>query len=535
MNMLVDGYINAMINIKYIKLVCLFFYITFLILCFICSMIITQNLLKHYNASPSFCMIQQKKNILNHNKNFILFLNFLFSQKNMYNYKLKSFSESETLDYGITFKILKNISIKNFEPAWTFQFRNKSLNYFSKMNRPAWSECSFVVNDFSKMIFYSAILKSKNLFKKSIDNNTTDSDTKTAVDLVVDSISIETSFQRELSKHGVIFVNLSSSIKNFPDLISNFLGGIVSNRDNYYAALNSAVFSEGSFVYIPKNLICPLDLSTYFRINGNVIGQFERTLIIAENNSKVSYLEGCTAPFYSTNQLHAAVVELLTFKNAIIKYSTVQNWYPGDVNGIGGIYNFVTKRGLCLGDFSKISWTQVETGSSLTWKYPSVILKGLKSAGEFYSIAITKLLQKADTGSKMIHIGCKTSSKIVSKGLSLENSNNCYRGLVYVHNNSKKSRNNTQCDSILFGQSSSANTYPYIIIKDSSAWLEHEASVAKVEDDQLFFLQQRGLTIEESLNLILGGFCKDVVEELPFEFLTEVNELMNATLFNKIG
>jgi len=294
-------------------------------------------------------------------------------------------------------------------------------------------------------------------------------------------------------------------------------------------------FSEGSFVYIPKNLSCPLDLSTYFRINGNIIGQFERTLIIAEDNSKVSYLEGCTAPSFPTSQLHAAVVELLTFENATIKYSTVQNWYPGDRKGNGGIYNFVTKRGLCLGDFSKISWTQVETGSSLTWKYPSVILKGTRSAGEFYSIAITKLSQQADTGSKMIHIGNKTSSKIISKGLSLENSKNCYRGLVYVHNNSKKSRNNTQCDSILFGQTSSANTYPYIIIKDSSAWLEHEASIAKIEEEQLFFLQQRGLGIDESLNLILGGFCKDVVEELPFEFLTEVNELMSSTIASKVG
>jgi len=502
---------------------------------------IVNNLLKPCFTTRNNCKIQKKLkhikyiNNIKNEKKFRIFLSYLFSQKNVYNYKLKSFTESETLDYVINFNTLKNISTKNFEPTWIFQFRKNSLSYFYKMNQPTWSECKFDANDFSKMIFYSAILKSHNLTMKSSDSETSDLNTKTAVDLVIDSISIETSFQRELFKHGVIFLNLSSSVKNFPDLISSFLGSVISNRDNYYAALNSAVFSEGSFVYIPKNLVCPLDLSTYFRINGNIIGQFERTLIIAEDNSKVSYLEGCTAPSFPTSQLHAAVVELLTFENAIIKYSTVQNWYPGDKKGNGGIYNFVTKRGLCLGDFSKISWTQVETGSSLTWKYPSVVLKGNKSAGEFYSIAITKLSQQADTGSKMIHIGNKTSSKIISKGLSLENSKNCYRGLVYIHNNSKKSRNNTQCDSILFGQSSSANTYPYIIIKDSSGWLEHEASVAKVEEEQLFFLQQRGLNIDESLNLILGGFCKDVVEELPFEFLTEVNELMSSTLINKIA
>jgi len=502
---------------------------------------IVNNLLKPCSLLTNNIKTQEKinnfkcQNTIKNKKYFKNFFFYMLSQKNAYNYKLKSFTETETLDYVINFNTLKNISIKNFEPSWIFQFRKNSLSYFYKMNQPSWSECIFDANDFSKMIFYSAILKSNNITMKQSNTNSVDLDTKTAVDLVIDSISIETSFQRELFKNGVIFLNLSSSIKNFPDLISSFLGSIVSNRDNYYAALNSAVFSEGSFVYIPKNLTCPLDLSTYFRINGNIIGQFERTLIIAENNSKVSYLEGCTAPSFPTSQLHAAVVELLTFDNAIIKYSTVQNWYPGDKKGNGGIYNFVTKRGLCLGDYSKISWTQVETGSSLTWKYPSVILKGNKSAGEFYSIAITKLSQQADTGSKMIHIGNKTSSKIISKGLSLENSKNCYRGLVYIHNNAKKSRNNTQCDSILFGQASSANTYPYIIIKDSSGWLEHEASVARVEEEQLFFLQQRGLDIDESLNLILGGFCKDVVEELPFEFLTEVNELMSSTLLNRIA
>merc|ERR1712023_4134 len=313
------------------------------------------------------------------------------------------------------------------------------------------------------------------------------------------------------------------------------MGSVVSFRDNYYTSLNSAVFSEGSFIYIPANLTCPLDLSTYFRINGNIIGQFERTLIVTEKNARVTYLEGCTAPYFTENQLHAAVVELCAGESSEIKYSTVQNWYPGDSMGKGGIFNFVTKRGLCNGRKSKISWTQVETGSSLTWKYPSVILKGDNSVGEFYSIALTKLRQQADTGSKMIHIGQKTFSKIISKGISLGNSKNCYRGLVLIHNKSFKSKNTTQCDSIIFGNNSSANTYPYVTIKDSSAWLEHEASIARIQDDQVFYLQQRGLGFEEAINLIVGGFCKEVIEELPFEFLTEVNELLNSSMIKKIG
>mmetsp|Transcript_22078 Transcript_22078/g.30893 ORF Transcript_22078/g.30893 Transcript_22078/m.30893 type:complete len:314 (+) Transcript_22078:557-1498(+) len=313
------------------------------------------------------------------------------------------------------------------------------------------------------------------------------------------------------------------------------MGSVVSLRDNYYTSLNSAVFSEGSFIYIPANLVCPLDLSTYFRINGNVIGQFERTLIVTEKNASVTYLEGCTAPYFTENQLHAAVVELCAEEGSEIKYSTVQNWYPGDSMGKGGIFNFVTKRGLCNGSRSKISWTQVETGSSLTWKYPSVILKGDNSVGEFYSIALTKLRQQADTGSKMIHIGRKTFSKIISKGISLGNSKNCYRGLVLIHNKSLKSKNTTQCDSIIFGDSSSANTYPYVTVRDSSAWLEHEASIARIQDDQVFYLQQRGLGFEEAINLIVGGFCKEVIEELPFEFLTEVNELLNSSMIKKIG
>mmetsp|Transcript_14289 Transcript_14289/g.19891 ORF Transcript_14289/g.19891 Transcript_14289/m.19891 type:complete len:499 (-) Transcript_14289:2515-4011(-) len=463
---------------------------------------------------------------------------YFLCDKKEYNYRLKSFTECETIPHQLNKDVLKSISLKNLEPSWIIRFRFDALKSFYKMKTPKWSDCIYDDIDHKRSIYYSAVLGHNKKISNDLSGLSLDKDKtvkKTAVDLVMDSISIDTTYQKELSKSGVIFTNVSNSLKNFPDLLSSYIGSIVSFRDNYYASLNSAVFSEGSFVYVPKNINCPLDLSTYFRINGSVIGQFERTLIITEENSKVSYLEGCTAPYFTEYQLHAAVVELFASKNSFIKYSTVQNWYPGDSKGTGGIYNFVTKRGLCHGRESRISWTQVETGSSLTWKYPSVILNGENSIGEFYSIALTKLMQQADTGSKMIHIGKKTFSKIISKGISLGNSKNCYRGLVFIHKSSLKSKNATQCDSIIFGNSSSANTYPYVILKDSSAWLEHEASIAKVQDDQIFYLQQRGLGFEEAINLILGGFCKEVIEELPFEFLSEVNELLNSSMIKKIG
>jgi len=457
--------------------------------------------------------------------------------KNDYSYKFKSFSETETTGNNFGIDTIKSLCLKNFEPVWVFNFRLDSLKHLYYMKIPKWSDCLIDDINLKDLTYYSALLKNSSEITKNteIENKESKTPVGTAVDLVIDSVSISTSYQKELFKNGIIFSNLSKSIQLYPDLVSCYLGSVVSIRDNYYTCLNSAVFSEGTFVYIPKNTVCPMDLSTYFRINGSIIGQFERTLIITESNSKVSYLEGCTAPFYSSNQLHAAVVELYASANSEIKYSTVQNWFPGDSNGIGGIYNFVTKRGLCEGKKSKISWTQVETGSSITWKYPSVVLKGDSSLGEFYSIAVTRLRQQADTGSKMIHIGANTRSKIISKGISLENSFNSYRGMVYVHNNSLKSKNMTQCDSIILGNSSYANTYPYIIIKDSSASLEHEASIAKIKDDQLFYLQQRCISYDEAVNLIVGGFCKEVIQELPFEFLTEVNELLNSTILTKVG
>nr|ACF24509.1 chloroplast iron sulfur assembly protein SufB [Gymnochlora stellata] len=456
-----------------------------------------------------------------------------------YKYKFKSFSENETIPKMLSKRTIKSISLKNLEPLWITKFRIKSFKFLYLMNYPMWSESNYIFKKQENIVYYSAVLqKSSNLKKMMLEPNKTESKgalKNTAIDVVLDSISVATSYQKELNKHGILFSNFFDSIKKYPDLISTFLGSVVSIRDNYFTCLNSAVFSEGSFVYVPKNTTSPMDLSTYFRINGNITGQFERTLIITEPSSRVSYLEGCTAPFYSKAQLHAAVVELLAFEQSNIKYSTVQNWYPGDSKGSGGILNYVTKRGLCLGDRSKISWTQVETGSSYTWKYPSVVLKGDKSIGEFYSIAITKLLQKADTGTKMIHIGSNTKSKIISKGISLGNSRNCYRGLVLIHNNSNKSINNTQCDSIIVGSSSSANTYPYIMIREPSSSIEHEATIAKIKDEQLFYIQQRCIDVEEAISLIVSGFCKEVIEELPFEFLSEVNELLNSSFVTKIG
>lgn len=359
--------------------------------------------------------------------------------------------------------------------------------------------------------------------------------TNVAIDAVFDSVSIATTFQKELSEAGVIFCSISEAIAKYPELIKKYLGSVIPNGDNYFAALNSAVFSDGSFCYIPPDTHCPLELSTYFRINNKESGQFERTLIIADKNSYVSYLEGCTAPQYDSNQLHAAVVELIALDNATIKYSTVQNWYTGDNNGIGGIYNFVTKRGLCIGKNSKISWTQVETGSAITWKYPSCILVGSNSIGEFASVALTNNYQQADTGSKMIHIGNNTKSRILSKGISAGYSVNNYRGLVKVGPKSNNARNYSQCDSLLIGKNCQANTFPYIQIQNSSAKIEHEASTSKIGEEQIFYFLQRGIPIEEAVSLMISGFCKEVFTELPMEFAMEADRLLNLKLEGTVG
>jgi Fe-S cluster assembly protein SufB len=356
-----------------------------------------------------------------------------------------------------------------------------------------------------------------------------------AVDAIFDSVSIGTTFREELSKVGVIFCPISEALKSYPDLVKKYIGTVVPIGDNYFAALNSAVFTEGSFCYIPSNVICPLDLSTYFRINNEESGQFERTLIIADKNSKVSYLEGCTAPKFDNNQLHAAVVELVAMENAEIKYSTVQNWYAGDSNGLGGIYNFVTKRGLCAGDNSRISWTQVETGSSITWKYPSCLLVGDKSSGEFYSVALTNYYQQADTGTKMIHVGKETKSRIVSKGISAGNSKNTYRGQVKITSKASQSINHSQCDSMLIGGKSQANTFPYIQVNNSTSKVEHEASTSKIEEEQLFYFLQRGIDLESAISLLVSGFCKEVFTELPMEFALEADRLLSLKLEGSVG
>eukprot|EP01041_Mallomonas_annulata_P000028 gene28-31_t len=417
------------------------------------------------------------------------------------------------------------------------------------MKFPEWANLSIKKIDFEKLTYYSSPKKKKQLnslnevdpeilktFEKlgiSLDEQKKLSNV--AVDAVFDSVSIATTFKEKLSKHGVIFCSISEAIEFYPELIKKFLGTVISPSDNFFGALNSAVFSDGSFCYIPQNVTCPLELSTYFRINDKESGQFERTLIIAEKNSSVNYLEGCTAPQFSENQLHAAIVELIAFENAKIKYSTVQNWYSGDEFGKGGIYNFVTKRGLCIGKNANISWTQVETGSSITWKYPSCLLVGTNSSGEFYSVALTNNYQQADTGTKMIHLGKKTKSKIISKGISCGNSKNAYRGLVKISSNAAYSRNFSQCDSFLIGSLSTASTYPYLDIWNSTSIVEHEAKISKVSEEQLFYLMQRGISIEQAISLLISGFCKDVFTKLPMEFATEADKLLSLKLEGSVG
>lgn len=466
-----------------------------------------------------------------------------------YKYGFYTKIEKEIIEKGINKKIIELISKKKKEPNFLLKFRLKAYQKWKKMRCPKWAQLQLSEINYQNIIYYSVPKKSsgfanlnevdpellKTFEKLGISLNEQKRLTNIAVDAVFDSISIATTFKKELNEYGIIFSSISEAIQNYPKLIKKYLGSVVPIGDNYFAALNSTVFTDGSFCYIPKNTNCPLELSTYFRINDQNSGQFERTLIIADNNSQVSYLEGCTAPQYDTNQLHTAIVELISLENANIKYSTVQNWYSGNEKGKGGIYNFVTKRGLCAGDNSKISWTQIETGSNITWKYPSCILIGNNSQGEFYSVALTNKYQQADTGSKMIHIGKNSRSRIISKGISAGNSKNTYRGLVNITNKAKNARNYSQCDSLLIGNSSNANTFPIIYVQNSTTKIEHEASTSKIGEEQIFYLLQRGISIENAIELMLSGFCQDVFIKLPLEFATEADRLLNLKLEGSIG
>jgi Fe-S cluster assembly protein SufB len=466
-----------------------------------------------------------------------------------YKYGFKTDVETEDFPKGINESIVVLISQKKSEPNFMTEFRLRAYKAWKNMLAPEWACIDYTSIDYQNILYYSAPKSKKKLSDLSeVDQEILDTFeklgiplteqkrlTNVAVDAIFDSVSIGTTFREELSKVGVIFCPISEALKHYPDLVKKYLGTVVPIADNYFSALNSAVFTEGSFCYIPENVTCPLDLSTYFRINNEESGQFERTLIIADKNSKVNYLEGCTAPKFDRNQLHAAVVELVALERSQIKYSTVQNWYSGDSNGLGGIYNFVTKRGLCAGESSKISWTQVETGSSITWKYPSCILVGDNSSGEFYSVALTNNYQQADTGTKMIHIGKSTKSRIVSKGISAGNSKNTYRGQVKIMSKSSGSINNSQCDSMLIGGKSQANTFPYIQVNNSTSKVEHEASTSKIEEEQLFYFLQRGIDIESAVGLLISGFCKEVFAELPMEFALEADRLLSLKLEGSVG
>jgi len=468
-----------------------------------------------------------------------------------YKYGFVTDIDADTIPRGLSEDTVRLISAKKNEPEWMLQFRLDAYKRWLKMKEPDWAHVSYPKIDYQNIIYYSAPKKAPNKLK-SLDEvdpellRTFDklglplSEQKrlanVAVDAVFDSVSVATSFKRDLLKHGVIFCSISEAMHEYPDLIKKYMGSVVPVTDNYFAALNSAVFTDGSFVYIPKGVKCPMDLSTYFRINTQDSGQFERTLIIADEGSQVNYLEGCTAPKFDTNQLHAAVVELVAETKASIKYSTVQNWFAGDPKtGKGGIYNFVTKRGRCKGEGSHISWTQVETGSAITWKYPSCILEGDNSVGEFYSVALTNHLQQADTGTKMIHIGKNTKSTIISKGISAGNSSNSYRGQVSVKKSATGARNFTQCDSMLIGGQCQASTFPYIDVQNTTARVEHEASTSKISEDQLFYFHQRGIDTEEAVSAIINGFCKDVFRELPGEFAVEATRLLGLKLENSVG
>ena len=466
-----------------------------------------------------------------------------------YRYGFKTNVEVEEFPKGLNENVIHLISEKKNEPQFMLDFRLRAYKYWITMEAPEWGCVNYNSINYQNILYYSAP-KARG---KLTDLNEVDPDilltfeklgiplteqkrlANVAVDAIFDSISIGTTFREELAKVGVVFCPISEALSSCPEIVKKYLGSVVPIGDNYFAALNSAVFSEGSFCYVPKNIVCPLDLSTYFRINNEESGQFERTLIIADSFSKVTYLEGCTAPKFDTNQLHAAVVELVAMEGAEIRYSTVQNWYAGDNFGLGGIYNFVTKRGLCVGTKSKISWTQVETGSSITWKYPSCILLGDSSVGEFYSVALTNNYQQADTGTKMIHVGKMTKSKIISKGISAGNSKNTYRGQVKVVSKALDSANYSQCDSMLIGGKSQANTFPYIQVGNSTSRVEHEASTSKIEEEQLFYFLQRGIDLEMAISLLVSGFCKEVFNELPMEFALEADRLLSLKLEGSVG
>jgi len=458
--------------------------------------------------------------------------------------------EADTAPRGLSEETIHFISQKKKEPAFMLEWRLNAYRRWLKMEPPTWQNVQYPSIDYQDIIYYSAPKQKKDGPKglEEVDKELLDTYTKlgipleeqkrlagVAVDAVFDSVSVATTFKEKLAKLGIIFCSFSEAVHNHPDLVKQYMGSVVPYGDNFYAALNAAVFSDGSFCYIPKGMRCPMELSTYFRINSADTGQFERTLIIAEEGSYVSYLEGCTAPIRDKNQLHAAVVELVALEGAQIKYSTVQNWYAGDKQGKGGIYNFVTKRGKCAGNNSKISWTQVETGSSITWKYPSVILQGDNSIGEFYSVALTNNYQQADTGTKMIHIGKNTRSTIISKGISAGHGNNTYRGLVKVQPKAYNARNYTQCDSLLLGDTCSANTFPYIEVKNKTARVEHEASTSKISEDQLFYCKQRGISPENAVSMIINGFCKQVFKNLPMEFAVEASKLLSVSLEGAVG
>ena len=466
-----------------------------------------------------------------------------------YKYGFITEIETEKIPKGLNEDVIRLISAKKNEPEFLLKFRLRAYEQWLKMKEPDWSGLTYSKVDYQDLVYYAA--PKQDIKKKSLDEvdpklletfeklgiplSEQKRLSNVAVDAVFDSVSIATTYKEKLAEHGVIFCSISEAISEYPDLIEKYMGTVVPINDNFFAALNSAVFSDGSFVYIPKGVECPMELSSYFRINSGDTGQFERTLIIAEESSSVSYLEGCTAPMFDTNTLHAAVVELVALDNASIKYSTVQNWYAGNEEGVGGIYNFVTKRGECRGKKSKISWSQVETGSAITWKYPSCVLQGDNSIGEFYSIALTNNYQKADTGTKMIHIGKNTKSKIVSKGISAGKSKNSYRGLVSISPNAEGARNYSQCDSMLIGDKASANTYPYIQSKQPQSNIEHEASTCRISEDQLFYLQSRGIDFEESVSMLVSGFCSDVFNELPMEFASEADKLLALKLEGSVG
>lgn len=466
-----------------------------------------------------------------------------------YKYGFTTDIENESAPAGLSEDIVRFISAKKKEPQWMLEWRLAAYKTWLTMEVPHWQNVNFPKINFQDIIFYSAPKQQvklnsldeidpelrKTFEKLGISLNEQKRLTGVAVDAVIDSVSIATTFKSKLYELGIIFCSMSDAIENHPELVRKYIGSVVPVKDNYFAALNSAVFSDGSFCYIPKGVRCPMELSTYFRINAANTGQFERTLIVCEDNSYVSYLEGCTAPMRDENQLHAAIVELIAMENAEIKYSTVQNWYPGDKNGKGGIFNFVTKRGICLGNRSKISWTQVETGSAITWKYPSVILKGDNSIGEFYSVAVTNNYQQADTGTKMIHIGKNTKSRIVSKGISAGKSQNSYRGLVKVMKRADNALNFSQCDSLLLGNLCGAHTFPYLEVENPSAKVEHEATTSKIGEDQIFYCNQRGISTEDAVALIVNGYAKEVLKQLPMEFAVEAQKLLAISLEGSVG